>query len=46
VVLGLSPLPDSSPTIGNRVDIGAGAELLGQISIAYDVAIGANAGAS
>lgn len=32
-----------SPTIGNRVDIGAGAKLLGPISIGDDVSIGANA---
>jgi serine O-acetyltransferase len=32
-----------SPTIGNRVDIGVGAKLLGPISIGDDVAIGANA---
>ncbi len=32
-----------SPTIGNRVDIGAGAKLLGPIVIGDDVAIGANA---
>lgn len=32
-----------SPTIGNRVDIGAGAKLLGPIQIGDDVAIGANA---
>jgi serine O-acetyltransferase len=32
-----------SPTIGNRVDIGAGAKLLGPIRIGDDVAIGANA---
>ncbi len=32
-----------SPTLGNRVDIGAGAKLLGQILIGDDVAIGANA---
>ncbi|HEC83689.1 MAG: serine acetyltransferase [Candidatus Parabeggiatoa sp. nov. 2] len=32
-----------SPTIGNRVDIGAGAKLLGPIHIGDDVAIGANA---
>jgi serine O-acetyltransferase len=32
-----------SPRIGNRVDIGAGAKLLGPISIGDDVAIGANA---
>jgi serine O-acetyltransferase len=32
-----------SPIIGNRVDIGAGAKLLGSIRIGDDVAIGANA---
>lgn len=32
-----------SPHIGNRVDIGAGAKLLGAIRIGNDVAIGANA---
>ena len=32
-----------SPRIGNRVDIGAGAKLLGNIQIGDDVAIGANA---
>ncbi len=32
-----------SPTIGNRVDIGAGAKILGAIRIGDDVAIGANA---
>jgi len=32
-----------SPRIGNRVDIGAGAKLLGPISIGDDTAIGANA---
>jgi serine O-acetyltransferase len=32
-----------SPTIGNRVDIGAGAKILGPIQIGDDVAIGANA---
>ncbi len=32
-----------SPTIGNRVDIGVGAKLLGPIQIGDDVAIGANA---
>ena len=32
-----------SPTIGNRVDIGTGAKLLGPIQIGDDVAIGANA---
>ena len=32
-----------SPRVGNRVDIGAGAKLLGPIRIGDDVAIGANA---
>jgi serine O-acetyltransferase len=32
-----------SPVIGNRVDIGAGAKILGAIHIGNDVAIGANA---
>ena len=32
-----------SPVIGNRVDIGAGAKILGSIAIGDDVAIGANA---
>jgi len=32
-----------APTIGNRVDIGAGAKVLGEIFIGDDVAIGANA---
>ena len=32
-----------SPVIGNRVDIGAGAKLLGPIRIGDDVSIGANA---
>jgi serine O-acetyltransferase len=32
-----------SPTIGNRVDIGAGAKILGPISVGDDVFIGANA---
>jgi serine O-acetyltransferase len=32
-----------SPVIGNRVDIGAGAKLLGKITIGDDVVIGANA---
>jgi serine O-acetyltransferase len=32
-----------SPVIGNRVDIGTGAKLLGPITIGDDVAIGANA---
>lgn len=32
-----------APVIGNRVDIGAGAKILGSIRIGDDVAIGANA---
>jgi serine O-acetyltransferase len=32
-----------SPIIGNRVDVGAGAKILGSIRIGDDVAIGANA---
>lgn len=32
-----------APRIGNRVDIGAGAKVLGPVSIGDDVAIGANA---
>jgi serine O-acetyltransferase len=32
-----------APVIGNRVDIGAGAKVLGEIRIGDDVAIGANA---
>jgi serine O-acetyltransferase len=32
-----------SPVIGNRVDIGAGAKVLGKITIGDDVVIGANA---
>src|SRR5215813_2734151 len=32
-----------SPVIGNRVDIGAGAKILGPIHIGDDVAVGANA---
>lgn len=32
-----------SPVIGNRVDIGAGAKILGAITIGDDVSIGANA---
>lgn len=33
----------SSPKIGNRVDVGAGAKILGSITIGDDTAIGANA---
>ena len=35
--------PHDAPTIGDRVDIGAGAKILGAISVGNDVAIGANA---
>jgi serine O-acetyltransferase len=35
--------PFGAPTLGNRVDIGAGAKILGRISIGDDVVIGANA---
>jgi serine O-acetyltransferase len=35
--------PLGAPTIGNRVEIGAGAKILGRISIGDDVIIGANA---
>lgn len=34
---------DNSPTIGNNVDIGAGAQILGGIKIGNNVKIGANA---
>jgi serine O-acetyltransferase len=34
---------EAAPKIGNRVDIGAGAKILGAITIGDDVAIGANA---
>jgi serine O-acetyltransferase len=35
--------PDSAPIVGNRVRIGAGAKILGRITIGDDVDIGANA---
>jgi len=35
--------PMGAPNIGNRVDIGAGAKLIGRIRIGSDVRIGANA---
>lgn len=35
-------MPTLVPTIGNRVDIGAGAKILGKIMIGDDVSIGAN----
>jgi serine O-acetyltransferase len=44
VTIGLRKADDrGSPVIGNRVDIGAGAKLLGKIRIGDDVIIGANA---
>ena len=35
--------PAEAPKLGNRVDVGAGAKILGGIVIGDDVAIGANA---
>jgi serine O-acetyltransferase len=35
--------PLGAPTIGNRVEIGAGAKILGRISIGDDAIVGANA---
>lgn len=44
VTIGLRRIGErGAPTIGNRVDIGAGAKLLGSITIGDDVLIGANA---
>jgi len=44
VTIGLKRRDDpGSPVIGNRVDIGAGAKVLGKIRIGDDVMIGANA---
>jgi serine O-acetyltransferase len=44
VVIGLSRVEDPcAPVIGNNVDIGAGAKLLGRITIGDNVMIGANA---
>jgi serine O-acetyltransferase len=44
VTIGLKHRDDpGSPVIGNRVDIGAGAKVLGKIRIGDDVLIGANA---
>ena len=44
VTIGLKRRDDpGSPIIGNRVDIGAGAKVLGKIRIGDDVMIGANA---
>jgi len=44
VVVGLKRVEDPvAPVIGNNVDIGAGAKVLGRISIGNNVAIGANA---
>lgn len=44
VVIGLSRVEDPcAPVIGNNVDIGAGAKLLGRIRIGNNVIVGANA---
>jgi len=44
VVIGLKNVENMcAPTIGNNVDIGAGAKILGDICIGNDVTIGANA---
>lgn len=44
VVVGLKNINDpSAPVIGNNVDIGAGAKMLGNITIGNNVLIGANA---
>jgi serine O-acetyltransferase len=44
VVVGLKNIDEPcAPTIGNNVDIGAGAKLLGNIKIGNNVVIGANA---
>jgi len=44
VVVGLKNLTDPcAPQIGNNVDIGAGAKILGNIKIGNNVSIGANA---
>lgn len=44
VVVGLSRVEDPcAPVIGNNVDIGAGAKLLGRIQIGDNVIVGANA---
>lgn len=45
VTMGIRHLddPDGAPTIGRRVDIGAGAVILGRITIGDDAVIGANA---
>ena len=44
VVVGLARMDEkTAPRIGHRVDIGAGAKLLGPITIGDDVVIGANA---
>lgn len=44
VVVGLQRVDDpAAPVVGNNVDIGAGAKILGRIRIGNNVAIGANA---
>ena len=35
--------PNEAPTLGDRVNVGAGAKLLGKITVGDDAAIGANA---
>jgi serine O-acetyltransferase len=43
VTVGIRYGPDDCPTIGDRVEIGAGAVMIGRISIGHDCVIGANA---
>jgi serine O-acetyltransferase len=44
VVVGLRNIDEPvAPKIGNNVDIGAGAKLLGPITVGNDVIVGANA---
>jgi serine O-acetyltransferase len=45
VTIGITGSADAggAPTIGHRVDIGAGAKILGRITVGNDVIIGANA---
>lgn len=40
--LGRKDMPDAVPVIGNRVFIGTGTKIIGAVSIADDVVIGAN----
>ena len=41
--IGNNGLTDSVPRLGNRVDVGYGAVIIGDVEIADDVKIGANA---